>query len=80
VDREIKSVESHCSVLTRISKRYLDQTSSDRKYKQWLTQEFCSGGEGGSTNSVEDRGQRERGSGGSSPLVSGSGGSCNFVK
>jgi len=37
----------------------------------------------GSTNSVEDRGQRERGSGGSSPLVRGSGGSCictrNFI-
>jgi len=38
------------------------------------------GGEGGSTNSVEDRGQRERGSGGSSPLVRGSGGSCNLVQ
>ena len=35
---------------------------------------------GGSTNSVEDRGQRQRGSGGSSPLVRGSGGSCNLVK
>ena len=34
------------------------------------------GGRGvGSTNSVEDRGQRERGSGGGSPLLSGSGGS-----
>jgi hypothetical protein len=32
---------------------------------------------GGSTNSVEDRGQRERGSGGGSPLVRGSGGSCS---
>jgi len=32
---------------------------------------------GGSTNSVEDRGQRERGSGGGSPLVRGSGCSCN---
>jgi hypothetical protein len=30
---------------------------------QWRTQEFYSGR--GSTNSVEDRGQRERGSGGS---------------
>jgi len=30
---------------------------------QWRTQEFCSGW-GGSTNSVEDRGQREWGSGG----------------
>ena len=35
---------------------------------------------GGSTNSVEDRGQRERGSGGGSPLVRGSGGSCNLVR
>jgi hypothetical protein len=46
---------------------------------QWRTQEFCLGG-GGSTNSVEDRGQRERGSGGGSPLVRGSGGSCNWVQ
>ena len=36
------------------------------------------GGEG-STNSVGDRGQRERGSGSGSPLVRGSGGSCNLV-
>ena len=35
---------------------------------------------GGSTNSVEDRGERERGSGGGSPLVKGSGGSCNLVQ
>ena len=35
---------------------------------------------GGSTNSVEDRGQREQGSGGGSPLVRDSGGSCNLVK
>jgi len=35
---------------------------------------------GGSTNSVEDRGQREWGSGGGSPLVRGSGGSCNLVQ
>ena len=35
---------------------------------------------GGSTNSVEDGGQRERGSGVGSPLVRGSGGSCNLVK
>jgi len=45
---------------------------------QWRTQEFCSGG--GSTNSVEDRGQRERASGGGSPLVRGFEGSCNFVQ
>jgi len=35
---------------------------------------------GGSTNSVEDRGQRKRGSGGGSPLVRGSGRSCNLVQ
>jgi hypothetical protein len=35
---------------------------------------------GGSTNSVEDRGHREQGSGGGSPLVRGSGGSCNLVQ
>ena len=37
-------------------------------------------GGGGSTNSVEDRGQRERGSGGGSPLFRGSGRSCNLVQ
>jgi hypothetical protein len=37
-------------------------------------------GGGGSTNSVEDRGQREWGSEGGSPLVRGSGGSCNLVQ
>ena len=35
---------------------------------------------GGSTNLVEDRGQRERGSRGGSLLVRGSGGSCNLVQ
>jgi hypothetical protein len=35
---------------------------------------------GGSTNSAEDRGQRERGSAGSGPLVRDSGGSCNLVQ
>jgi len=35
---------------------------------------------GGSTNSVEERGQREWGSAGSIPLGSGSGGCCNLVQ
>ena len=47
-------------------------------WTQWRTQEFCSGG--GSTDLVEDRGHRERGSGDSRPLVRGSGGSCNLVQ
>ena len=43
---------------------------------QWRTQEFCL--RGGSTNSVEDR---ENGDlGGGSPVVRGSGGSCNLVQ
>jgi hypothetical protein len=41
---------------------------------------FSEGRGGGSTNSVKDRGQRERGSGSGSPLVRGSGGSCNLVQ
>ena len=44
-----------------------------------VTRYFFRGG-GGSTKSAEDRGQREQGSGGGSPLVSGSGGSCNLVQ
>jgi hypothetical protein len=47
--------------------------------RQWRIQEFCSG-DGVSTNSVEDRGQREPGSGGGIPLVRGFGGSCNLVQ
>jgi len=39
---------------------------------------FISGG--GSTNSVQDRGQRELGSGGGSPLVRVSEGSCNLAQ
>jgi len=41
---------------------------------------FVRRGGGVSANSFEDRGQRERGSGGDSPLVRGSGGSCNLVQ
>ena len=45
-----------------------------------VSRKFVPGGGGGSTNSVEDRGQREGGSGGLSPLVRGSGGSCNLLQ
>ena len=41
---------------------------------------FLRGGGGCSTNSVEDRGQGERGCGGGSPLVKVSGGSCNLLR
>jgi len=44
---------------------------------QWYTQEFCSEG----VQQIQLRtGQREWGYGGGSPLVRGSGGSCNLVK
>jgi len=49
-------------------------------YTQWRTQEIFSGAGGCSTNSDEDRGKRERGSGAGSTLVMGSGGSCNLVQ
>jgi hypothetical protein len=51
-----------------------------RTLRQWRTQEFFSGGGGGSKNSVEDRGPTEWGSGGGSPQVRGFGGSCNLVQ
>jgi hypothetical protein len=44
---------------------------------QWRIQDFFGGD---STNSVEDRGQRERGSAGGRSLIRGSGGNCNLVQ
>ena len=41
---------------------------------------FRGGGAWCSANSVEDKEQRGRGSGGGSPLVRGSGGNCNLVQ
>jgi hypothetical protein len=47
-----------------------------RSYSQWRAKVFCFlfflGGGGVSTNSDDDIGQRERGSGGAGPLVRGS--------
>jgi hypothetical protein len=46
---------------------------------QWLTRNFVRGG--GLVQQIQlDRGQRERGSGSGSPLLRGSGGSCNLVQ
>ena len=50
------------------------------RHTSGVPRNFVRGEGGGSTNSVEDRGQRERGSGGGSPLVRGSGGNCNLVQ
>ena len=52
----------------------------ERDKTSGVTRILFEGGRVCSTNSVEDRGQRERGSGGGSPLVRGSGGSCNLVQ
>ena len=51
-----------------------------QRRQQWGIQEFCSGGFQQIQLRTEDRGQRERGSGGGSPLVRGSGGSCNLLQ
>ena len=56
---------------------YKEQNGEGLVSSQWHTQEFFLGG--GSTNSVEDRGQNgDLGCG--SPLVRGSGGICNLVQ
>jgi len=65
-NRDIAPLFVHCSLWQYV--------------EQWRTQELCSRGRRSSTNSVEDRRQRERGSGGSSPPTRGSGGSCNLVQ
>jgi len=46
---------------------------------QWRTQEFCSEGVQQIQLTTEDR-ENGEGSGGGSPLVRGSGGSCNLVQ
>jgi hypothetical protein len=60
---------------------YMNYNYANTVQDQWRTQEFFSGGGGDyarnfflwcSKNSVEDRGQTDRGSRGSSPLVRGS--------
>jgi len=61
-----------------VASRYKNSAIPAPVFVQWRTQEFSSGGF--NKYSVEDRGQRERGSGGSSPLVRSSGGSCNLVQ
>jgi len=63
----------------------LDTSPEETTYSSFLRSVQCSGVPrnfvwGGSTNSVEDRGQRERESEDGSALVRGSGGSCNLYK
>jgi hypothetical protein len=62
-------VVEHCTenILQRTLYR---EHGTESTVQQWHTQIFFLGG--CSTNSVEDRGQREQGSGGGSPLVRGS--------
>jgi len=62
----------HISILSFRTSKALPQISG-------VPRNFILGG-GGATSSVEDRGEREWGSGGGSPLVRGSGGSCNLVQ
>jgi hypothetical protein len=52
--------------VTRISRYVYRSVLFAVSHNQWRTQEFFRGG-GVPTNSVEDRGQRERGSGGGRP-------------
>jgi hypothetical protein len=66
-------------VLRNLKRDKFDGRKSIRSASQWRNQDFFFG-RGGSTNSVEDRGQREWGPGGGSPLVRGFGSTCNLVQ
>jgi hypothetical protein len=81
-DHNLTLLRNHKKEQKRNSTSTSPNKKQSRKYSQWRTPEFFfffwRGG--GSTNSVEDRGQREWGSGGGSPLVRGSGGRCNLVQ
>jgi len=69
-----------CTVLVTCAVLISTQSRATIVRDSGVPRNFVWGGRGGSTNSVEDRGQRERGSVGGSPLVRGSGGSCNLVQ
>ena len=60
------------------SRRNVRDVTIRTNFLQWCTLEFCSGRV--QHNSVEDRRQRKKGSGGGSPLFRGSGGNCNLVQ
>ena len=86
--REIWDLLSNdTTIITQIRDQFIDNkpdhehSSSGARpgnLDKWRTQEFFS--EGGSTNSVENRVQREWGSGSGSPQVRGSGGSRKLVQ
>jgi len=72
----------HCGQRRATCLASIQKVTSSKSYRlakghgyQWHTQELCSGGGGVKKNSVEDRGRREGGSGGGSPLFGVSGGS-----
>ena len=69
--------------VTRVAYRDISEDSGSTIYMNirilhWRTQKFCSGGWGGSKNSIEDRESGDLGGG--RPIVRGSGGSCNLVQ
>jgi hypothetical protein len=77
------------SLSLRICNTYCFNTATKVTRKQWRNKDFVSGRgvtpgimseAGGSTNSVDDRGQRERGSGGVSPPSQGFHSICKWVK
>ena len=70
-----------CHVLSVDSDSYSVLKMETARSSQWRTQKFCSGG--GGVQQIElrtEERERERGSGGGSLLVRGSGGSCNLVQ
>ena len=73
-------IEYHTLLMSRIPANSFYFVSSQVSSPRSVAYPGFFFGGGGSTNSVEDRGEREWGSGGGSPLVRCSGGSCNLVQ
>ena len=63
----LESLECTKARLPVILQQALSKAEVSYHCPQWRTKEFCSEGGGVPTNSVDDREQRQRGTGGGSP-------------
>ena len=77
IKREYRSIEIVIAYVKLLSRLHKSISRKNTIVTSGVPRNFF---RGGSTYSVEDRGQRGRGSGGGSPLARGSEGSCNLVQ
>ena len=78
-ETSIDTTETGNQSSAHIACSHVTTNKNDVTRNSGVPRNFVAGG-GGSINSVVDRGRRERGSGGGSPLVRISGGGCNLVQ